>query len=74
MSGSPSQRKKSRDKVRSHRERLRAQGLRPVKVWIPDTRTAKFAREARRQSLLIANGGDEDDQAFVDAISEFNEA
>ena len=74
MSGSPSQRKKSRDKVRSHRERLRAQGLRPVQVWVPDTRTAKFAREARRQSLLAASSPyAEEDQAFVDAISEFNE-
>ncbi len=62
----------SRDKVRSHRARLRAQGLRPVQIWVPDTRSPKFAAEARRQCRLIAESRYAvDDQAFVDAISEF---
>ncbi len=39
----------SRQKVRAHRERLRAQGLRPLQVWVPDTRSPKFAAEAARQ-------------------------
>ena len=61
----------SRDKVRSHRARLRAQGLRPVQIWVPDTRSPKFAAEARRQCRLIAESRHAaEDQAFVDAISE----
>ena len=32
----------SRDKVRLHRERLRAQGLRPVQIWVPDMRARSF--------------------------------
>ncbi|PYO45229.1 MAG: hypothetical protein DMD33_00165, partial [Gemmatimonadetes bacterium] len=32
----------SRQKVRAHRERLRAQGLRPIQIWVPDTRSPKF--------------------------------
>ena len=30
-------------KVQAHRERLRARGLRPIQVWVPDTRSPKFA-------------------------------
>ena len=57
----------SRDKMRSHRDRLRAQGLRPIQIWVPDTRSPRFAAEARRQSQLIAASPFEaDDQAFVE--------
>jgi Antitoxin MazE-like len=64
----------SRDKVRSHRTRLRAQGLRPIQIWVPDTRSAKFAAEAHRQSRLVAESPHAaEDQAFIDAISEFND-
>jgi len=62
--------KSSRDKVRAHRERLRAQGLRPIQIWVPDTRSPEFAAEAHRESLAIANSPHEaEDQAFIDAIS-----
>jgi hypothetical protein len=60
----------SRDKVRRHRERLREQGLRPVQIWVPDTRSPAFADEARRQSIAVAASEHAmEDQAFVDAIS-----
>ncbi len=60
----------TRLKVRAHRQRLRAQGLRPIQIWVPDVRSPRFASEARRQSLL-ANAGslEAEDQAFLDAIS-----
>ena len=60
----------SRQKVRAHRERLRAQGLRPIQIWVPDTRSPKFAAEAARQSRLVASSPHAaEDQAFIDAIS-----
>lgn len=63
----------SRDKVRAHRERLRRRGLRPIQIWVPDVRSRTFAREARRQSRLVAASPVEaGEQAFVDAISEWN--
>jgi len=43
----------SREKVRAHREWLRAQGLRPIQILVPDTRSPAFAAEARRQSRLV---------------------
>jgi hypothetical protein len=62
----------SRDKVRAHRERLRRRGLRPIQIWIPDVRSRTFAREARRQSLLVSAAvAERQEQAFVDAVSEW---
>ena len=60
-------------RVADHRARLRSQGLRPLQVWVPDTRSPGFAAEAHRQSLLAASSTAEDDQAFVDAVSMFND-
>lgn len=38
---------------------LRAAGLRPVQIWVPDTRRAGFAKECLRQSRLLRDDGDE---------------
>jgi hypothetical protein len=60
----------TRDRVRDHRERLRRQGLRPIQIWVPDTRSAAFAAEAHRQSAAVARSPYEaTDQGFIDAIS-----
>jgi hypothetical protein len=62
----------NRKKVQAHRDRLRKQGMRPIQFWVPDVRSKAFAKEARRQSRLIADSPQEaDDQAFIDAISEW---
>ena len=60
----------SLEEMRAERRRLRAQGLRPIVIWVPDTRSPGFAAEAARQSRLIAESPHAaEDQAFVDAIS-----
>ena len=41
-------------RVQKHRDALRMAGLRPVQIWVPDTRRPDFAAECRRQSLLAA--------------------
>ncbi|WP_436640914.1 antitoxin MazE family protein [Microbaculum sp. FT89] len=67
--------KSSRDKVRAHRQRLRAQGLRPVQIWVPDTRTADFRARAQVQSAAVARSESERaDQAFIDTVSVLDEA
>ncbi len=66
--------KSSKDRVREHRARLRAQGLRPVQIWVPDTRSEEFRREARRQAQIIAKSPQEtEDQAFIDSLQEWND-
>lgn len=62
----------SRDKVRAHRARLRAQGLRPVQIWVPDVRSPAFKAEARRQSRIIANSpGERETMDFIEAIADW---
>jgi hypothetical protein len=49
---------------------MRAQGLRPVQIWVPDVRSPEFAKEAHRQSALVAAADrSSDDMDFVEAVS-----
>ena len=71
---SSSKPKPSRLKVQAHRDRLRAQGLRPIQIWVPVVRSASFTAEAHRQSLAVAESTQEyDDQAFIDSVSVLND-
>ena len=66
--------KPTRVKVQEHRERLRAQGLRPIQIWVPDVRASSFRSEAHRQSLAVAASTHAaEDQAFIDAVSEWDD-
>ncbi|MPV57092.1 hypothetical protein CFB46_07740 [Burkholderia sp. HI2761] len=49
------------ERVRIYRENLRAAGLRPVQIWVPDTRHPAFASECVRQSSVIRESLHEDD-------------
>jgi mRNA interferase MazF len=40
-------------RVQKHRDALRATGLRPVQLWVTDTRRPGFAAECRRQCLAV---------------------
>ena len=69
---STSKPKPSRVKVREYRERLRSQGLRPIQIWVPDVRAPSFRSEAHRQSLAVAASAHaREDQAFIDAVSDW---
>ena len=75
MAATTERKRGSRDKVRTYRERMRARGLRPIQIWVPDTRTATFRAEAHRQSLVVAQSpGGREDQDFIDAIADPGEA
>jgi Antitoxin MazE-like len=56
------------ERVQKHRDGLRRAGLRPVQIWVPDTRRPGFAEECRRQSHLAAQAdrADTDMQHFMD--------
>jgi hypothetical protein len=41
-------------RVQKRRQALRAAGLRPVQIWVPDTRSPNFAAECQLQSLQAA--------------------
>lgn len=49
------------ERVSKRRAALRAAGLRPVQIWVPDTRREGFAAECRRQSLLLRDDPQENE-------------
>ncbi len=55
-------------RVQRHRDSLRKAGLRPVQIWVPDTRLPGFAEECRRQALVAAaaDASDPDLNEFMD--------
>lgn len=55
-------------RVQKRRDVLRKAGLRPVQIWVPDTRRPGFAEECRRQSRLAAQAdlADQDMPRFMD--------
>ena len=42
-------------RVQKHRQALRLAGLRPVQIWVPDTRRPDFMAECQRQARLVAD-------------------
>lgn len=64
------------ERVQKRRDALRAAGLRPVQIWVPDTRRPGFATECRRQAVLVAAADrqDADLSDFMDAaLSDLND-
>lgn len=56
-------------RVQRHRNGLRAAGLRPLQIWVPDTRRPGFAAECRRQSSLIRDTPQErETMDWLDAV------
>jgi Protein of unknown function (DUF3018) len=56
-------------RVGKHRDALRAAGLRPVQIWVPDVRSQRMVEECRRQSLLTmrTDATEPDLGSFLDA-------
>ena len=51
-------------RVQKHREALRQAGLRPVQIWVPDTRPTEFAQECERQVRIVAASDQRDSEAL----------
>ena len=61
----------SAQRVEKRRAALRAQGLRPIQIWVPDTRAPGFAEECARQAAIVdaANCADPELMQFMDAAA-----
>ncbi len=57
-------------RVQRRRDKLRAAGLRPVQIWVPDTRAAGFAEECARQARLIREAETPESRADEEALAE----
>ena len=60
----------NRRHVTRRRNALRAAGLRPLQIWVPDTKAPGFAAEARRQSELVGRSEESREaQAWIEVNS-----
>ena len=55
------------ERVERRRAKLRAAGLRPIQIWVPETRSPMFAEECRRQSQAIRASETSESRAEDDA-------
>ncbi|MDR7037333.1 MULTISPECIES: antitoxin MazE family protein [Methylobacterium] len=60
----------------TYRERMRAAGLRPLQIWVPDTRAPGFAATCRAQAEAIAAADPAGDEAlrFIEDTYQWPEA
>lgn len=63
-------RQTARETAGRYRARMRAQGFRPIQIWVPDSRSPKFAAECRRQSLSIARSPEADVEGFLETAAQ----
>lgn len=63
-------------RMASYRDRMRAAGLRPVQIWVPDTRSPGFAAKCRRQAKAVAAGDPAGDELmrFVEGARDWPES
>ena len=48
-------------RVRKHREKMKAAGLKPVTIWVPDVNTPEFrAQVAREIAIINASAGEKE--------------
>ena len=61
----------SAQRVEKRRAALRAQALRPIQIWVPDTRVPGFAEECARQAAIAdaANRADPHLSEFEEAVA-----
>jgi hypothetical protein len=58
-------------RVQKHRAALRESGLRPVQIWLPDTRREGFADECHRQSQSLSDDAHERETAdWLEAVAD----
>jgi hypothetical protein len=57
------------DRVKKYRNNMRALGLRPVQIWVPDTKKSDFSEACLKQSRLIADT-EKNDQTLHSTIED----
>ena len=62
-------------RMADYRKRMRAAGLRPVQIWVPDTKSQEFIERARRAAQAIAKHDPAGDEwiEIIEAIIEWPE-
>ena len=46
-------------RVRKHREKMKAAGLKPVTIWVPDVNAPGYSEQLAREIEIVNNSPDE---------------
>ena len=57
-------RTESADKFRRYRARRKAEGMKLVRVWIPDPTSPEFAAKAQREAEVLRGAPEEEDALY----------
>lgn len=55
------------ERVRKHREKMKAAGLKPVTIWVPDVNAPEFKAQIAREIAMINASTDE--KIILDELS-----
>ena len=60
-------------RMANYRQRMRDAGLRPMKIWVPDTRSPDFVEICRRQARAVAANDPAGDEImrFLGTVHQF---
>jgi hypothetical protein len=65
---------KAKERMKGYRARKQASGMRLIQLWVPDTRSKRFAAECRRQSRLVnASPSEAEDLAFIERVAAWDD-
>jgi len=60
------------ERMKAMRDRRRAQGLRELRLILPDARSSSVRRRVARQVARLNRNGEDDALNWIEAISEFD--
>jgi len=64
---------KAKERMKGYRARKQASGLRLIQLWVPDTRSKRFAAECKRQSLLLkADPAEAETLDFIERVTDWD--
>lgn len=65
---------KAKERMRGYRARRQANGLRLIQLWVPDTRSKRFAAECKRQSrLLKGDPAEAETLDFIERVADWSD-
>ena len=65
---------KAKERMKGYRARKQASGLRLIQLWVPDTRSKRFAAECKRQSrLLKGDPAEAETLAFIERVADWDD-
>lgn len=65
---------KAKERMKGYRARKQANGLRLIQLWVPDTRSKRFAAECRRQSLLLkGDPAEAETLGFIERVADWDD-